>query len=252
MSFPKFGWIVIGLGVAVAATLGLMKDSNASPLPPPKPNPNPKPSTEATVDEVIKAQANKSYEDQNGVLWDFYGFADGSWEATTLSASVDPSYVKVFHESDPYRVITLIKGHAALYNPDGSMKGSTPPPPKPGELPPYTPGAKCGAYACWVISDPTTATPVPPAALTGPLSVGDLVTYYLADEVDVKDAKYLVFVTAKVVGPKIESDMEPGGKYPVRIQSAALLQGSPPTQLPKIGTEVDQWRFRMIKGNLFA
>ncbi len=121
-------------------------------------------------------------------------------------------------------------------------------------LPDYAPAAKCpNGFPCWVLVDPLTAVPVPTYALTTPLKVGDVVSYYLADEVNANDSTYLMIVTATVTGAKIATPSNEYGSYPIKVTNAALLRGKAPTKLPPVGFETAQWRFRMIGGvNYFA
>jgi hypothetical protein len=229
--------VVVGF-VSYRATKSDAKDASKDPI-------SPAPPDQPEEGGVI-GDAEKSFKDENGILWALYRYQDGSWEGTPLDA--EPKYVQVFHEPTIDDLKAMIKGHAAVYNPDGTLKTGA----ESGDLPPYIPGQKCGAYACWILADPTTATPVPPNALTTPLAIGDIVAYYLADEVDVKDATYLAYVTAQVTGNKIETIANEYGSYPIRVINATMLHGKQPTKLPPIGYQTDQWRFRMVKANLIA
>lgn len=214
--------------------------------------PSPSPDVTPTTAEVTTAKTNKAYLDENGVMWDFYGYSDGTWEATITDPSVATPYVRTFHELNAPDVIFMIKSHAQTYYKDGvTLKTANVGLPSSGPIA-YVQGAKCGSSPCWILSDPTTAVSVPPNALTSPLKIGDVVTYYLADEVDVKDATYLAIVNAVVTGSKIEDAANVGGRYPIRVTSATLLHGNPPMKMPPIGHVLDQWRFRMVSSNLFA
>ncbi len=199
--------------------------------------------------EVV-GTAEKSLVDQNGVTWSLYRHNDGSWEGNPLEAN--PAYVKVFHEPTIEDLKFLIRGHAATYNANGTLKldlgGGTLPPAS--GLPNYVQGAKCGTYYCWYLVDPSAAIMLPPGAQSSPLNVGDVVAYYIGDDPDAVKTNYLAMITAMVTGPKINDATSIQGSYPLKILTSTLLRGTAPTKLPPIGLNLDQWRQGLIPASL--
>ncbi len=195
-------------------------------------------------DETVIGPSESAMLDENGVHWSLYRYNDGRWEGNPLDA--DPKYVRVFNEAGKAEVKALIEAHAAAYNANGTIKTPT------GPLP-YVSGAKCAdGYACWVLVDPTTAVPMSSFATTSPLKAGDVVTFYLGDEVDAKICTRLAQVTAVVTGPVISTPSNAYGMYPIKVTSSVILSGNPPMLPPAVGLQTEQWRFRMVAASLVA
>ncbi len=236
-------------GVALVATfvgfLTWKKSPAAASVDPKGLEPAKDPAKDPTGTETVIGTSESSYIDANGVNWSLYKYTDGRWEGNALEA--DPKYVKVYNEATKAELRAMIDGHAATYNANGMIKAGE----FGTELPDYKPNMKCATgYQCWVMVDPNTVAPVPMFALTSPLKVGDIVTYYLSDEPDATLSTYLLLVTARVTGAKIAASDEPNGKYPIEIVNATLLRGKAPTKLPPVGFALDQYRIRMIGGSI--
>jgi hypothetical protein len=125
MSTPEkvpVGIIAAGVAVLVGFAAVLFygrKDDEKPPLPGPKPGPDPNPAP----------GESKTFTDANKVVWTFYGYSDGAWEASPIDASVDPGYVVTFGGPSPDSVREQIIDYAAKTNPDGSPKAAPLPDP---------------------------------------------------------------------------------------------------------------------------